>query len=379
MARFRHKLIFSLLLWPVRLVLRLWLGFTRDKKRPPATPCIVLANHTTDFDPIFVGAAFGRQIYFVASEHILRSSFASRLLNFALAPIPRVKGSADTASVKAILRAFKMGASVCIFAEGERCWNGQTGPLHSTIARLVKATRATLVNYRIVGGYFTAPRWGTSYRRGRTRCELAGVYSPAEVAALSDTQLAEIISRDIYEDAELRQRTERLRYRGKKLAEKMEYAFYVCPKCLRMSTLHSSGDTFSCDCGLCVTVNAYGEISGAPFGTIADWDSWQTAYLCTIDFPEGHLIFADEGAELIQVGANHDHTETHIASGELRLFADKLTVGSFSAARSDIALMSLHGRKTLVFSIADRNYEIKWQEPVCARKYLTIFECLRGR
>ncbi|MCL2695031.1 MAG: hypothetical protein FWE69_01760, partial [Clostridiales bacterium] len=234
-----------------------------------------------------------------------------------------------------------------------------------------------LVTYRISGGYFASPRWSTSLRKGRILCELSGVYSPEQVKAMSDAELVEAISRDIFEDAAARQKEQRIAYKGENLAEKLECALYICPQCQGVGALTSEGDMFSCACGLSVTFNVYGEIEGAPFDTIAEWDAWQTQQLRERVFAKGELIYTDEDAALKEIHA--DHTETAVGSGTLSLFADRLTLGAFSVTLSDLAGLSLFGRQTIMFSAKGSHYEIKWQGPVCARKYLTMFEILRAR
>ena len=53
------------------LIARLFLRFRAKVESPPG-PFLLLSNHLTDQDPILLGSAFRPQMYFVASEHILR-------------------------------------------------------------------------------------------------------------------------------------------------------------------------------------------------------------------------------------------------------------------------------------------------------------------
>ena len=109
----RHSFFWWLLWAPV--VLFLWLKFRYRAEKPKNLPdtYLVLANHCTDWDPLFVGAAFDRQMYFVASEHIARWGFAYKLISEFLAPIMRYKGSVAAVTVVETLRKIKAGGNVC--------------------------------------------------------------------------------------------------------------------------------------------------------------------------------------------------------------------------------------------------------------------------
>ena len=68
-------------------------------------PCLIVANHVTDWDPLLLAMSFPRlPLYYVASEHIFRQGFISRVLLWLMEPIARRKGAAGTDTVKACLR-----------------------------------------------------------------------------------------------------------------------------------------------------------------------------------------------------------------------------------------------------------------------------------
>ena len=73
-------------------------------------PCLIVANHVTDWDPLLLAMSFPRlPLYYVASEHIFRQGFISRVLLWLMEPIARRKGAAGTDTVKACLRHLKDG------------------------------------------------------------------------------------------------------------------------------------------------------------------------------------------------------------------------------------------------------------------------------
>jgi 1-acyl-sn-glycerol-3-phosphate acyltransferase len=375
----KHRIIWRLLRFPASVFLKLKYNYSCGQAGRIPGPFLLIANHVTDLDPLMVGCSFKQQMYFVASEHLFRKGFLTKLLVWLAAPIPRIKGSTDTVSAMNILRALKRKSNVGLFAEGDKSWDGTTLPLHPTTARLIKAAKATLVTYRISGGYLSSPRWGATVRRGRMHGRVVGVYTPEQLRGMTDEALTGMISRDIEEDAYQAQRLNPVAYRGKNLAEHLEMALYTCPSCCGIATMHSRGDTFYCECGLSVTYNEYGFFQGEslPFETITQWDKWQDAFLAahvksTGDGP----IVQDPGQSLYRINA--DHSETLVAQGTMRLYRDRFELGDFSVPLEKLYQMGVYGAGTIVFSAEGVNYEIKSAVLRSGRKYLTLYQLLTG-
>ena len=174
-----HRIVYAILRWPVALFL--WIKFNYRFKVAKGLPdsYIVLSNHVTDFDPLFVALSFPRQMYFVASEHIARWKNAFKFIRFGFDPIMRYKGSVAASTVMEVLRRVRAGNRVCIFAEGARSWDGITNPILPATGKMVKSARCALVTYKIVGGYFASPNWseGCGTRRGFIRGDVVNVYT----------------------------------------------------------------------------------------------------------------------------------------------------------------------------------------------------------
>ena len=108
-----------------------------------------------------------------------------------------MKGRQGAKTVKQMLRALQEGHRVCIFPEGNRSFNGVTMDMETSIAKVAKKSKAKLVTFRIEGGYLTQPRWSTTTRRGKTRGRLINVYTPEQLAEMSDGQISEAIITDL--------------------------------------------------------------------------------------------------------------------------------------------------------------------------------------
>ncbi len=360
--------------------------FSYEIVTPPQAPYLVLVNHNTDFDPLLVSLSFPRQMRFVASEHVFRAGLWSRLLVWGFGPISRMKGATDTSAALGVMRALRRGDNVCLFAEGNRSYNGVTGPMFTATGKLAKNAGVGLITYKLTGGYFTTPRWGRGLRRGRMTGAQVRYYSPEELKGFTADALNERIAEDLYEDAFARQELEHIAYKGKNLAELLETALYICPRCGKIGALRSKGDRFLCACGLSVRYTAEGLFAadGAeapPFSTVRDWDAWQNEQMaarCAALTP-GEIAFSDEGLGLFSV--DERHRTLPFERGALSMTRAALTLAGRRFELASISSMALYGRAALVFTTGDgTHYEIK--EPkrsaFCARKYLKLFQLVKA-
>ena len=338
-------------------------------------PVLLIPNHVSAWDPLLVAMSLRKKhVYYVASEHLFRLGPVSRLLNWLVAPIPRRKASTGTDTVKACLQHLRAGHSVCLFAEGEQSWTGLNEPVFPATGKLVKRCGATLVTYRLEGGYLSLPRWGRGVRRGRVRGHPVGIYPPALLSAMTPQEINERIAADIREDAWQRQEREPVEYRGRRTAEGLERALYLCPGCHRIGTLRTRGDRISCACGLDVFFTAAGFFSPeSPFRTIADWDDWQRGALAARDFRrgDGEKLFSDRAVKLSRVTAGH--RDEVLEQGELTQYEDSLVCGSHRFPLEEIRDMAAVLANRLLFTCGGEYYELSAEAGVSFRKYLEIW------
>lgn len=370
----RHQKLWHLLRHVLFIVIR---AFRLDCEPIKAeSPILLIANHVTAFDPFFVAAAMGKkQIYYVASDHILRQGIAGRFIQWCLGPIPRRKGSSPLVTVKECLRHLKNGHSVCIFAEGEQSWDGRNIPVVEGTGSLAKAARATLVTYRLEGGYLSLPRWGKGLRRGRVRGRVTGVYSPEDLAALDKDQINRLLNEGIRENAWERQRKEMVRFHGKRPAEHLEKCLYLCPGCNRVGTLKGAGDHLTCGCGFCLRYTETGFFEpDSPFPTIAEWEDWQKEQLRLRRFETAGngVLFSDANVVLAKIDDNN--RAARIAEkAELCQYEDRLTCADRAFPLAEIADMAMTQSDRLLFSAGDGYYQIRGSGNANLRKYLEIW------
>ena len=369
-----HKFVISFLRVVAGPIIRRLMRYKCVKYKGPDVPSIIISNHNTDLDPVLVELGFSRHMYFLASEHAFRNGFPSKLMKALFGPIPINKTRADVASVKEIIRRVKAGASICFFAEGDRSFNGETSSPAISAAKLVRASGADLITFRLTGGYLTSPRWSKKFRKGRMTGSVVNRYTSDWIAGKTDEQLRSAIEQDIYENAYSRQEKEHVRYCGKDLAEHIETVLYLCPKCMKTGTIKSEGNIFSCGCGLHAAYTETGFLEGdLPFTTIKQWDEWQSGQLGKIIDSAGEgPICADANQQLFEVKPAAGMTPA--GEGPMSIDKDAFHCAGMSFPLESISRFAIAGKMTLLFSLKNgTTYEVRSPYPRSALKYREIF------
>ena len=384
-----HKIFYTFMRILITPFFRFVFHYSWKKYEPKSETYLVLTNHNTNWDFFLFGLSLHRHMYFVASEHIYRLGFRSKLIKFLADPIPRKKGASGSETTELILSRLRDGSNVCMMAEGNRSWNGRTGFISPRTAQLAKDSGVGLITYRVHGGYFVNPRWGTETRRGPSRGEVVNEYTAEELAEMSVDEINEAIRRDLYVDAYADQRESPAAYTCKHPAEHLETALFVCPECHSFSSMRSSKRRFYCaDCGMTLLMSDYGYFEDANLGdtkfrTVPEWDDWQQQYMRSYlaSVGDGEKLFSDWGLRLSKVCGGE--TAVLMDYGSLTMYSDRLELScdgdSFSFAVDKIEKISIALTSTLLFTYEGGYYEIKSGQPYSALKYLIAARLLAGK
>lgn len=377
-AAWRSRFFYRLVRPLVMLFSKCLLGFKGERLPDIEGNYLLLANHTTDYDMLMTCGASRRHMYYVGSEHIFQKGWPSRLLMWALSPIIRQKGGVASSTVMAVTRALRRGDNVCIFAEGNRSFDGETCNILPSTGKLAKAGGSALVTYRLENGYLTTPRWAYTIRRGRMRGRVVNVYTPEQLKAMSADEVYQAINADLWEDAYARQEVERRPFRGQRLAEGLEHVLYICPECGQVGSMTSKGDTLKCRCGMRVKHDIYGFLQGGRFATVSEWNGWQRRTLGEYLSRPG-LRISDREVSLYTV--NPEHKKELVWQGEAELADGTLRFGERLFPLEAIQGMGIYSRATAVLLNEGEHYEFKGKRGgrFCALKYLHAYEHVTGR
>lgn len=364
----RHKRIWKILHTLVTPVFKRIFNYSCETYNPE-TPTLIISNHVTNFDPFLVATSFPtHQMYFVASEHLFRKGLLTKIIRYLVAPISRRKGSNGADTAMAMLRKLRAGHSVCIFGEGETSWNGIGTSIFPGTGDIARIGKVNLMTYRLEGGYFSAPRWGKGIRRGKMYGHVINIYAPEQLSRMSSEELNNAINQDISENAWERQKQNPQQYKGRKTAEQIETALFVCPKCHKIGSVYGKKNQVLCSCGFQTTYTDFGTFAPEqPFENILQWDLWQHEYLQQIDNPS----FSDDNIQLVQILP--DHSETTIAKGVLQLAEHSLSIQQQVFPLKSISHLALVQKHIMVFSCEGNYYELHAANPLCFRKYLAVW------
>ncbi len=371
----RHKWVIklaALVIFPwARLKYRIKVEKSPELKK---RQCVVLMNHQTAFDQFFVSMAmFPRHAYFVASEDLFSLGTLSRLLRWAVAPIPIKKQTTDVQAVMNCIRVAREGGTIALAPEGNRTFSGL--PCHSNpaIAPLIKKLGLPLALFRIEGGYGIQPRWSDVCRKGKMRAYVSRIVEPEEYKTLSNEELNDLIRKELYVDE-----TENPGpFRHKKLAEYLERAMYVCPKC-GLAEFYSEGDVITCKtCHQKIRYLPDQRLQGVdgefPFPYVAQWYAYQNNYVNQLD-TDAYLekpLYQDR-VTLSRVEP-YKHKTVLEENANVLLYGNRIQAGKRTLFFEDISVITVLGKNKLNIYHSDALYQIKGDVRFNALKYMNIF------
>ena len=361
----------AVLLWIAAPFIRLRFHYTCDSLKKEKGPYLLLCNHVTDLDPFFLSMACGAPPRFVASEHILRKGLGGKLLSRYGSLIVHTKGGGvGMRSAMEMIKSLRGGDRVGLFPEGNRCFNGVTGDIPAVTGKLMKSAGVKVITFRLEGGYFTQPRWGFGFRRGRMCGRIVHIYSPEELAAMTNEEALAAVRRDLYEDAFAAQRANPVSYRTKAPAEGLEAAVFACPKCGGFGGLHTEGEKLFCDCGFSAVMDGFGFLhTGEEALTVFSLDMLQRELLAKrIQTGGSAPLFYDR---VCIRAISKEHTADGEREAVLTLYPGYAELSGKRFTPEEISGAAIRSRNTLnIFTADGQQYEITGGREFCALKYL---------
>lgn len=340
-------------------------------------PYLILYNHQTAYDQFFVGMATKGAVYYVATEDIFSMGFVSKLLKYAVNPIPIKKQTSDVKAIMTCLRVAKEGGNICLAPEGNRTYSGRTEYINPSIVPLAKKLGMPIALFRIEDGYGVHPRWSDKYRKGKMRAYVSRVIQPSEYGQMSNDELYKAICDELYVD-EARV-TGTFKHRSK--AQYLERALYVCPKC-GLSSLHSHKDEIKClRCGTAAayteTKQLIGKDNDFPFEFVKDWYDYQADFINSFD-PLAHTenpLYV-ENAALSEV-IPYKNKKSICKKSQISLYGNRVTVKTdkenFEFTFEQASAITVLGRNKLNIYFGGKIYQIKGDKRFNALKYVHLY------
>lgn len=149
---------------------RLWTRIRVEGREniPREGPFILLANHQSILDPIFIQSHCPRDLHSLTKSTQFGMRFFGWWLPRANA-IPTRRFKVDPQVVRVILRRLSEGKGIGIYPEGERSWDAQIQPFRRGTIRVVLKAGVPVIPCGVSGSYDVWPRWSKRLRRAPVR------------------------------------------------------------------------------------------------------------------------------------------------------------------------------------------------------------------
>ena len=358
---------------------RLRYGVRVEKfRRKKGQAYLILFNHQTAADQFFVGMTFNWPIYYVASEDLFSNGFISKLLRWAVAPVPIKKQTTDINAVMNCIRIAREGGTIAIAPEGNRTYSGRTVYMNDAVAALAKKLKLPIALVRIEGGYGVQPRWSDVIRRGKNRVYVSRVVEPEEYKEMSNEQLYQLIQQELYVNEAVVDGC----YRSSKRAEYLERAMYVCPYC-GLSEFESHGNEIRCKkCDRKIRYGVDKTLSGVgfdfPYQFVDGWYQYQESFVNGLDLTAmtDAPLYEDQAAmsEVIV----YKHKVPLRKQAKLVLYGDRLEVDPGTEQElvipfADAMAFTVLGRNKLNVYYGQNLYQFKGDKRFNALKYVNLF------
>jgi 1-acyl-sn-glycerol-3-phosphate acyltransferase len=145
-----HKTLLFRITWvALRVLFRALFRFrVEGLEQYPPGPAVIVVNHPSALDSLFVGLAVPERILFLAAEEYLTMPFVGWVMR-AYDIIPVRRGEVDTSAVKESLRALAAGLKVGVFPEGQV--SPVLGPVRRGAALLAAHARVPIIPIALIG------------------------------------------------------------------------------------------------------------------------------------------------------------------------------------------------------------------------------------
>jgi len=297
-------------------------------------PFLLLSNHVGFWDPFITGYFLPGFTHFVASDAVLRSPLMRIVLN-ALGVIPKKKNMRDTRVIRQIIAEKNKGNSIGIFPEAVRNWIGESFPIDFSIVKLIRLLQIPVVVSVMKGMNLFNPRWSPTLRKSGVVIQYNLLFTPEDIAGLSDTEMHEKLTQALYHNDTEYQKQHMQPILSEKRAEYINTALYVCPHCKGIDTIRVAKNNlwcFSCQYKLFIDTHGFFNLLKGTqlyFDNSNSWYYWQESYLWKhvqnlLILKSSEAIFTDTGLKVYAATGNN-HLK-YIGTANASLYPDKIEI-----------------------------------------------------
>jgi 1-acyl-sn-glycerol-3-phosphate acyltransferase len=113
---------------------------------------VIIANHSSMWDPLFIAVVFHRQVYWMGKIELFKNKIA-RLFFYAVKAFPVRRGEGDLAAIRHAFKILRSENLFGIFPEGTRVKSGEIGRFEPGTAMIALKNDAPVIPVYIKGRY----------------------------------------------------------------------------------------------------------------------------------------------------------------------------------------------------------------------------------
>jgi len=263
--------------------------------------CIVISNHASRMDYIYVGIPLLPHRYnFVAGYNEFFRSHLAGVFKL-LQVIPKKNFAPDIYTIKEITRVIKKGGKIVLFPEGMNSINGYNQPIALGSAKLFKHLGVPVYYSVIKGGYLTCPKYNLEAERpGKIEVVFDKLFSPEDLKTLTVDEIDSKINKALLQDDYAWNKEKQISFKCKgNLTEHMEDLIYKCPACGAEREMLGLGMTLKCKkCDFSVSfddkynMTPSKQIDNMP-ATPRAWHDWQRKEVY-MEIQNPSFVFSDK-------------------------------------------------------------------------------------
>ena len=153
-----YRFLFPIVNWVTRVIAHVEVSGTAHM---PRGGVLVVSNHLTNYDPLFIGMCFKRELHFMAKAELFRNPVLARIID-GLNAFPVRRDEADRAALRQAEELLKSGRAVAIFPEGHRSRAAAVQQGKGGIALLARRAGAPILPVAITGTEHFGPAGATA-------------------------------------------------------------------------------------------------------------------------------------------------------------------------------------------------------------------------
>ena len=306
-------------------------------------PYILLCNHESVIDFLNIVCCTKRRFTIVISNSFYQSLKINPLIR-RLQVIPKQQFQTTPIDIKKMKNAIKANRPLLLYPAGLMTENGITTYIPDATGKVVQWLNADIYIGKSDGSYFTKPKWGKNFRKGKITLNVYKLMSKEEASKYTVEELQKLLYEHLYFNAYENQEKNMVKYKKGNSIEGLENVLYWCPKCKsEFKIKNKTFDSMICECcGNEVYMDKYGFLNPKTENDVcykhpSDW--YNEMYKILYQEVNNNKNYYLESNALIQMLDYKKHQFKDVTYGKITLNEKQFTIyGKFEDEDCEIVI-----------------------------------------